>query len=314
MKPDSLPLSRSPAHWLALAGLVVFWGSSFAMTKVAVGTIPPAWVVCIRMWVALAILLVVVLWRGEGLPRGARNWLWYAWLGAIGNNIPFMLISWGTLYIDSGLAGILMATVPLMVISMAHFVIPGERMSRRKALGFLLGFAGIIVLIGPGALSNINHTGIALLAQFAILGATICYATHSITARFLPRQSIYQTTLGVMTTAALFSIPTALIMNPEMMPGASMVSLAATIGLGIFPTAMAGLLLFWLISTAGPSFVSLSNYLIPPFAVFTGVAALGERPEWTAMAGLGFILLGIWLGQKLPGAKTEPARQDGSGP
>lgn len=290
-------MTRPFSHWLALAALVTFWGSSFAFTKVAVETVPPIWTVCLRLWFSLLIITPLLIWRGEAMPRDWRLWGWYAFLGAIGNIIPFFLISWGSVFIDSGLAGILMSMVPLMVITMAHFMIPGENLSLFKVSGFLLGFAGVIVLIGPAALLNISHSGKTLIAQIAILGATLCYATHSITARLIPQRSTYQTTFGVLLMGALISLPIALIISPDGLAGASMQGFAMTAILGVFPTAFAGLVLFWLIGAAGPSFMSLSNYLISPFALALGIIWLGERPTYQALAALGLILCGIWISQ-----------------
>lgn len=289
---------RPLLHWAGLAALVVFWGSSFAMTKVAVETLPPLWVVALRLVVSLFILGPFLIARGEGLQRGWRIWLWYAALGALGNTIPFFLISWGTVHIDSGLAGILMSMVPLMVIVLAHLFLPGEQLTRPKAAGFVIGFAGVVVLMGPAALLDIANSGIKLIAQLAVLGATLCYALHSVGARLMPRSSTYQTAFSVLLMGVVFSVPLAYALHPEGLGGASMLSLSMTLLLGIFPTALASLILFWIIAEAGPSFLSLTNYLIPAFALFTGVLLLGEPLSSQAVGGLALILFGIWVSQR----------------
>ena len=293
----SQSLPRPALHWLGLAILVAVWGSSFAMTKVAVQTISPAYVVALRMWVSVLIIVPILLVRREKITGGWRIWGWYILLGAIGNIIPFLLISWGTKYIASGLAGILMGMVPLVVVTLAHFFIPGEQLTLRKAFGFFIGFTGVVVLIGPSALLNISHSGTALLAQIAILGATLCYAAHTITARIMPPQNTYQKTFGVLLSAAIIALPLALIMSPQGLVGASLLSLSMTVLLGIFPTAIAGLILFWLINEAGPSFVSVSNYLIPAFALSLGVIWLGEHLSLRILAGFALILTGVWISQ-----------------
>ncbi len=289
--------TRPLIHWAGLAALVVFWGSSFAMTKVAVESLDPIWVVALRLIVSLLILAPVLLVRRERLQLGWRIWAWYSVLGALGNTIPFFLISWGTVHIDSGLAGILMSMVPLMVISLAHLFIPGEQLTWKKSLGFTLGFSGVVVLIGPASLLDVANSGIKLIAQIAILGATLCYALHSIGARLMPPSSTYQTAFSVLLMGVVFSLPLAIYLSPEGISGATNLSLLMTLMLGIFPTALASLILFRLISEAGPSFVSLSNYLIPAFALITGVVLLGEHLSMKAMAGFVLILLGIWISQ-----------------
>ncbi len=297
-----IPSSPRPLrHWLGLAILVAVWGSSFAMTKLAVQTISPAYVVALRMWVSVAVIAPLLLLRGEKIKGGWRIWPWYILLGAIGNIIPFLLITWGTRHITSGLAGILMGMVPLVVVTLAHFFIPGERLTTRKALGFFIGFAGVIVLIGPSALLNISRSGMALLAQVAILGATLCYAAHTITARIMPPQNTYQKTFGVLLSAAIISVPVALVMSPQGLAGASTLALSMTVLLGIFPTAIAGLILFWLINEAGPSFVSVSNYLIPAFALGLGVVWLDEHLSLRILAGFALILTGVWISQMQQG-------------
>ncbi len=291
MQSQSHPVS----HWLGLGTLVVFWGSSFAMTKLAVASVSPAFVVSIRLWVAVLIIAGLLMWRREMPGGGWRIWRWYALLGVMGNNIPFFLITWGTKYIDSGLAGILMGIVPLIVVSMAHFFVPGERMTTGKAFGFIIGFSGVIVLIGPAVLLDISGSGMALIAQLAILLATLCYAAHTIVARLMPEQNTYQVTFGVLFSAALFSLPMALVLSPQGLEAASMISVGMSVLLGIFPTALAGLIMFWLIRKAGPSFISLSNYLIPAFALAAGVVFMNESLSWSLLAGFSLILFGIWV-------------------
>lgn len=298
---------RPLIHWAGLSALVVFWGSSFAMTKVAVESLAPIWVVALRLIISLIILAPFLVARGERLQHGWRIWIWYAALGALGNTIPFFLISWGTVHIDSGLAGILMSMVPLMVISLAHMFIPGEQLTMRKTLGFALGFSGVVVLIGPASLLDVANSGIKLLAQIAILGATLCYALHSIGARLMPPSSTYQTAFSVLLMGVIFSLPLALYLSPEGIGNASNLSLFMTLMLGIFPTALASLVLFRLISEAGPSFVSLSNYLIPAFALITGVLLLGEQLSSQALAGFALILMGIWISQTRRRSSSVPS-------
>ncbi len=287
--------SHPVSHWLGLGALVVFWGSSFAMTKLAVASVSPAFVVSIRLWVAVGIIALLLAWRRELPGGGWAVWRWYALLGMMGNNIPFLLITWGTKHIDSGLAGILMGIVPLIVVSMAHFFVPGERMTPGKGFGFIIGFLGVIVLIGPSALLDISGSGMALIAQLAILLATLCYAAHTIVARLMPKQNTYQTTFGVLLSAALFSLPMAFVLSPHGLADASAFSVGMSVLLGIFPTALAGLVMFWLIRKGGPSFISLSNYLIPAFALAMGVLFMNESLSWSLLAGFSLILFGIWV-------------------
>ena len=126
----TLPLTASiTAHprlidWLTLAGLVVAWGSSFAMTKIAVGHLDAAWVMALRLTIGGIFLLGVLLISERNLPAEPRLWRWFVWLGLIGHAVPFFLISWGTQFVSSGLSGVLMGAIPLFVIVLAHFFLP----------------------------------------------------------------------------------------------------------------------------------------------------------------------------------------------
>ncbi|HSM20549.1 MAG TPA: DMT family transporter, partial [Hyphomicrobiales bacterium] len=118
MDARPLMLRRSALDWLLLSCLVLFWGSSFALTKVAVAAIPPLWVVALRLLVAALFLWAVAFSRGRRPPGDWRSWTWFGWLALTGSFAPFLLISWGTVHIDSGLAGILISAVPIFVVTL----------------------------------------------------------------------------------------------------------------------------------------------------------------------------------------------------
>jgi drug/metabolite transporter (DMT)-like permease len=131
MIPDR-PLS----HWLALAFLVLAWGSSFALTKIAVLSVAPIWMPAARITIAAMILIIALKARGGVVPRGLTNWVWFLWLGATGTMLPFFLISWASLYAPSSLVGILMATNPLIVLVLVHLFLPDEPVRPRHVGGF----------------------------------------------------------------------------------------------------------------------------------------------------------------------------------
>lgn len=288
---------RSWLDWTLLGVLVVVWGSSFAMTKIGVASIAPSWLVAIRLSVAAAVLVPVVWWRGERLPRDWPSWLSLAALAVIGNIAPFWLVAWGTAHIASSLSGILMATVPLAVIVMAHFLLPDEPLSRLKGAGFVVGFAGVVLLLGPQNLLNIAAQGIRFWAQIAVLAATLCYAAHSMIARLMPKTSSTVMAAAVCALGAVMAVPLAFFTAPSGLETASTASLAAGIALGLFPTALASLVVYVLLARAGASFVSTSNYLIPAFAVILGALALSEKISVSAILGLAFILAGIAISE-----------------
>jgi len=291
-------LQRRPGDWLLLAALVVFWGSSFALTKVAVASIPPLWVVALRLAIAAMLLWGVALGRGLRMPRDWTSWAWFAWLALTGSFVPFLLISWGTQYIDSALAGILISGVPIFVVTLGHFLLPDEPMNRFKAAGFALGMAGVVALLGPDRLAHLSGAGIALIAELAVLGAALSYAVQAVTARLMPPMSVTIRAANVLMVSAAMALAVALALSPQGLAAATPKALAATVGLGIFPTALGALALFRLLDRAGAGFVSTSNYLIPAVAVLIGMVFLGEQLEWGALAGLALILAGIALSER----------------
>lgn len=303
---------RRALDWGELAVLVVAWGSSFALTKVAVATIAPQWVAALRIAIGAVLLLAIVLARG-GRPAGAgwRRWAWCIWLGAIGNVAPFFLIAWGTQHIASGLAGILMAAVPLVVITLAHFALPDEPMTGRRAAGFLVGFGGVVLLIGPDALGGLAGNGKAVMAELAILGATVCYATMGVTARLAPAMDPIEKSAGVLIGAAVLAALLAFVTAPDGLSGLDLAGGMSVLVLGILPTAVATVILFRLLARAGAGFVSLSNYLIPAFAVVTGVLFLGERPAWLDLAGFALLVLGLALAEDVIGRWRAAGRGKG---
>jgi drug/metabolite transporter (DMT)-like permease len=187
--------------------------------------------------------------------------------------------------------------MPLSTVMLAHFFVAGERLNRFKAAGFLLGFLGIVVLMGPAVLRELSGSGTVLLSQLAVLGGALCYAVNSIIARHRPQSDALVTATGVALVASLVLAPGAALTglpDPRQLPASA---LAAVAVLGVISTATATVVYFKLITLAGPSFLSLINYLIPAWAVLVGMLFLGERPAWTALAGLAFILCGIALAE-----------------
>jgi len=288
---------RPLLHWLLLCALVAMWGTSFLLTKIAVAAIAPLDLVAGRFVFGTAVLLMVLVVTRRGLPKSARLWLFIVAIALVGNCIPFLLITWGQQRIDSGLAGILMAIMPLTTVMLAHVFVAGERLNRFKAAGFLLGFLGIVVLMGPAVLLELSGSGAVLLSELAVLGGAVCYAVNTIIARRRPESDALVVTAGVSLVACLIMAPASALTGLPDLGRIPASALIAVVILGVVSTATATVVYFKLITLAGPSFLSLINYLIPAWAVLAGMLFLGERPDWTALAGLAFILSGIALAE-----------------
>jgi drug/metabolite transporter (DMT)-like permease len=288
-------MSHGLGDWLSLAALVAVWGTAFTFIRLAIETVPPATIAAGRIVTAALVLLAAVRLVGLRLPSKPGVWAYFLLLGMVGNALPFFLISWGQERVVSGMAGILMAVNPLVTLLLAHFFVAGERLTLARTLGFVLGFVGIVVLLGAEA--GPGPGGGSLLHAAAVLGGALCYAINSILTRRMPETHPLVASASVLAVAALVVVPVALLLDP---PGSFAPSGASTLSvlwLGLVPTAAATLVYFRLVASAGPTFFSLVNYPVPLVAVVTGALVYGERLSWTAFAALGLVLAGIALSQ-----------------
>jgi drug/metabolite transporter (DMT)-like permease len=290
-------MTRPLAHWLLLLALVAMWGSAFMMTGIAVRGFTPATLVAIRLVIAAGLLGSMVLLSGRRFPASRRFWLFALALSLAGNCVPFWLISFGQQRVDSSLAGILMGLMPLTTMVLAHFFVHGERLNLIKAVGFLLGFAGLVVLIGPTALLQLRGEGSDLWCQLAVIAGAVCYAISTILARHRPPADPLVAAAGVMVVGSLVMLPIGGPAAPAELLGTPIAPLVAMLALAVIGTGIATVVFLKLVTVAGPSFTSFMNYLIPVWALMMGVVFLGERPGLGAILALALILSGIGLSE-----------------
>ena len=283
--------------WLLLIAVVMLWGSSFALLKIAVATIPPVWVMALRLVIAGAALTGLLLVLGGRFSSDLRSWTSFLAIAIIGNVIPFLLITWGVKYIASGLSGILMAVMPLGVALLAHFFLPDEPLSWRKLAGLFLGFFGVVILLGPQRLLGLAPQGLSFWGQMAMIGGALCYSVQSIVTRRMQTKGAMESAAAALSVAGIIGLALALTVDPAGMASASSASLTALGVIGLLTTALATVTYFQLIRLAGASFASMINYLIPVFAVFVGWLFLDERLAPSAFAGLALILAGLSIVQ-----------------
>ncbi len=289
-------------NWALLSFLGLVWGGSFPAVEVALDGFGPLFIAAARISIA-AVMLLAIAWRaGHGLPRmraptGRRIWLHALGMAIFTNALPFALLSWGQQYVTSGFAGITMAVVPLVVLPLAHFLVPGEAMTPRKGLGFAVGFVGVVILIGPQSLLLTSGATLEPIARLACLGATVCYALGSIITRLSPPVSQLSFSAASLAIAAVIMVPVALLF--EGLPAAPVPAdaWAAIAYLGLIPTALATVILVRIIRDAGPSFMSLVNYQVPVWAALMGVVFLSEQLPTRFVAALGLILAGLAVSQ-----------------
>ncbi|TLP58324.1 DMT family transporter [Parasedimentitalea maritima] len=288
-------------NWVKLLSLGLIWGASFMFISVALRDLGPLTIVAGRVGLGAIVLLVIVQLKGIGLPdwrsnTGQRVWAAALAMGFFSSAMPFALLSWGQKYVASGFAGVCMAVVPLFVLPLAHFLVPGERLTLQRGISFLVGFAGVVVLIGLDAFKLIG-SDFEALARVACLGAALCYAFGAIITRLCPKTDMLSLSAAALLSATVMILPFALILEgvPQM---PSALSLAAILYLGLLPTALAQVLLVQVIRDAGPSFMSLVNYQLPVWSVLFGVVLLNEILPPQLYVSLALILGGLLLSKK----------------
>ena len=277
--------------WLTLLVLTVLWGSAFMLNELALSAFPPAVLVAGRILIAMAFICGYLLMGDGKLPPIGRAWLPMVVLAVFGNVLPFHLVAWAQQHIDSSMAGILLAVVPLFVLMLAHFLIPGGRLTRWRIVGFVIGFSGVIMIIGPDAIGGIKSPA-ALGGAIATLGAALSYAVSAIYTRRLGPGDPVCRAAGVLIISGMLATPAALVAVPDVvMPG--MLAVISLGVLGMIATGFATILCFRLIQGPGPAFLSLVNYMVPAWAVVAGIVLLDESISRTVIYGLALILFGI---------------------
>ena len=299
------PSGLAGLDWGLLALLGLIWGGAFLGVGLALDSLPPLWVAAARISLAALLLVGVAYLAGERLPgfRTAiqrRIWLHCLGMGLFTNAIPFSLLSWGQQLVTSSFAGITMAVVPLFVLPLSHFLVPGERLSAARVVGFLTGFAGVVLLVGGDRLFTpvSGAGGMMLLAQLACVGASCCYACGSIITRLCPPVGTLSFAAAGLLCASIAILPLALLVN-GVPSSISTASWSGVLFLALLPTGLATILLTIIIRRSGPPFLSLVNYQVPIWAVLIGVSILGEPLPGHFVMALATILVGLAISQRL---------------
>ena len=220
-------------------------------------------------------------------------WFLFLVMGLLNNAVPFALITWGQTEITSSLAAILNATAPLFTVLVAHVGTEDERLTWQRTTGVLAGLVGVAIMVGPDALSGL---GTGVLAQLAVLGAAISYAFAAVFGRRFKRLGITatQTAAGQLTGSTVLLIPVALIWDkPWDLPLPSMTIGFAVLGLALFSTALAYIIYFRVLASAGATNLLLVTFLVPISAGILGIAILGEHLTGSQLIGM--LLIGAGL-------------------
>lgn len=288
---------RDRAWPVAFVALAAIWGSSFLFIKVAVGSVPPVYVALGRTSIGMVTLMILLPFMRVGLPRGWAVWGHLAVAALLFNTVPFFLIALGEVHVSSVLAGIWNATTPLVTVPAVAAIVPGERPTMQKVGGVLIGFAGVVVVLGPW-----RHTGgSALLGTLACLGGAASYGVaFAYTRRFLSERkeagvslSAAQLLLGTVQLAVLAPLVA------HMPHDVGWRAAGSLLVLGALGTGIAYILNYRVLRAAGATTASTVTYLIPVFSTVAGVVFLHEALTWNEPVGGLVVLAGVALAQGL---------------
>jgi drug/metabolite transporter (DMT)-like permease len=280
-------------EWGLLLALSILWGGSFFFNGVAVRELPTFTIVVSRIALASLTLLLVVSLTGQQMPRNLRIWLAFGGMGILNNIVPFSLIVWGQAQVASSVASILNATTPLFTVVVAHFMTSDEKMNSGRLLGVVIGFLGVLVMIGMDLLEGMSTN---LLAHLTILCAALSYAFAGIFGRRFKVMGVSPliTATGQVTASSLLLIPmVTLIDQPWTLPMPSLAALSSLAGIAVLSTALAYILYFRILATAGATNLLLVTFLIPISAILLGITFLDEHLLEKHLVGVALIGTGM---------------------
>lgn len=287
----------TPTAWALMILLSLIWGGSFLAIRTALDEIPPLALVTHRvLWGAVAIWIVLLV-RRVPVPRDPGVWAAFLVMGCLNNVIPFSLMAWGQLHIETGLTAILNASTAIWGVLVAALVFADERLTARKAIGVLTGFAGVALAIG---LHNVAAFDLRSLAQIAVIGGTISYALAGSWARArLQGQPPLVSAAGMLTGSALVMLLLSRIVEGPLPFDMGVRTWAAIGYFALVATALAYLLYYAILARAGAGMLLVVTLMIPPVAILLGAWARAEALSAGAFAGfallvVGLAILGLW--------------------
>ncbi|WP_299959110.1 DMT family transporter [uncultured Roseobacter sp.] len=284
-------MTLSAKTWAALILLAMIWGASFLSIRIALDEIGPLTSVAHRTFWAMLVLWLVVAVMRLPIPRDPAVWMAFLIMGVLNNVIPFGLMAWGQLHIETGLTSILNAATAVFGVITAAIFFADERLSLRKALGVTLGFIGVATVIG---LENLRNFDLQSLAQLAVLGGTISYALASVWGRkTLSGLSPQVAAAGMLTGSTLVTLPLALLVEGPIEFDLAPVTLVAIGYYAVIATAGAYLLYYYVLARAGSGNLMLVTLLITPFAILLGALVLDEALSPNVYGGFALLALGL---------------------
>lgn len=277
---------------LLLILTALIWASAFAAIKFALEDLGPIWTAASRVLIGFLALVPFAVFGKSGFSI-SKNVLGLTFIiSMLITVIPFIMISWGLQYIDSGITALLMGTTPFMAMILGHFFTQDEAINRYKLLAVAIGMTGILLIVGPDAVQNLGST--SFVAQIAIIGAGFCYVSGGILIRKIDMKPIPFTALALgFGAACLILLAVWFEGMPEKIPGPS--ASLALLWLGLFPTGLAYVLRFYLVRRVGVSTFAIGMNTIPVFGIVFGAVLLNEAIETKTIVALCLVISGLFI-------------------
>ncbi|WOI12404.1 DMT family transporter [Thalassospira lucentensis] len=307
MTPSKISL---PLEIGLLVVLALLWGSSYLFIKIALTDIPPVTLIAIRVGIASLFLFAIMSWRGEHFPRDGKV-IGMLLIQSVFNSLgAWTVLAWGQQHVESGLASVLNSTSPVFVFLITALLTRHERIDRFRLAGACLGIAGVVLIVGPGALTGL---GLHLGGQIAIITGAILYAGAAIYGKRFNTLPATVTAAATMIWASIFLVPASLVLDQPWAITPSIPAILATLALSVFCTAIALLIYFRLLRTLGSIGVASQSYLRAGIGVVLGSLLLGETISPPVLAGILCTLVGVaiinlprtfWQASTSPSAKS----------
>lgn len=277
-------------EYALLVVLATLWGASYTFIRLGVATIPPVTLIAARTLIGGALLLAMLAARGIAMPRDIATWRRFMFQALLNSVVPFTMIAWAEKTVEAGLTTILSSTSPIFTFLITFAITRHEPATLAKLFGVIIGIAGICLIVGVEALSGLGN---ALVAEFAIIAATLCFAGAAIFGRSFETLDSMVPAAGSMLCGSLVLIPVSLVVDRPWTITPSASSVVALIGLSVFSTAFAFALYFRLVRTLGSVGVTAQAYLRVPIGVGFGVVFLGESLAPSSLIGLACVVAGV---------------------
>ena len=282
-------------NWFLLILLSAIWGGAFTLNKIALDLYTPEVIVAGRLIVGSAFLIVLIYFIYKRFTFNLSQLNYYLFMSLVGIVIPFIAIINGQRNIDSAMAGILMATMPITTILLSHFFLVDEKINQQKFIGFLISFFGVFILIYREDLFINNSFSKTLISQLQVMLGSTLYSIAAIYGKKYKMTDPVSASTGTILFATFFMLIYLIFIDESNVSIPMLLVNYNILLLGILCTAIATIIYFQILQTAGASFLSIMNFLIPLWAILFGILILNDAFSWNYIFGLIIILAGIKL-------------------